>query len=138
MKTHVHEVPYLRLLIGGIAAVLLVLFGIAAMMAWVPASTEESVDKPLTLPTKTVVSRVRVNCAECGVVVSTREIDQPGRSGEVPRVSQNEISGKPSQSYEVTIRMKDGSSRVFLDAHPVNWRPGERIIFIQGASQLNN
>lgn len=138
MKTHVHEVPYLRLLIEGIAAVLLVLFEIVVVMAWVPASTEESVDKLLTLPTKTVGSRVRVKCAECGVVVSTREIEQLGRSGEVLRGGQNEISGKHPKRHEVTIRMKDGSSRVFLDAHPVNWRPGERIIFIQGASQLNN
>ena len=130
MKIHVHEAPYLRLLIGGIAAVLLGLFGIAAVMAWTPASTEDSVDKLLTLPTKTVGSHVRVKCEECGVVVSTREIEQPGGSGGVTR------GGK--RGHEVTVRMKNGSNRVFMDANPANWRQGESIILIQGASQLND
>ncbi len=138
MKTPVREAPYLRLLIGGIAVILLGLFGIAAVMAWAPASTEDSVDKLLTLPTKTVGSHVRVKCEECGVVVSTREIEQPGGSDGVPRGGQDEIPGTLAKSYEVTIRMNDGSNRVFMDTTPVNWRPGEGIVLIQGASQLND
>lgn len=141
MKTLVREVPYLRRLIGGIAVILLGLFGIAAVMAWVPALTEDSVDKLLTLPTKTVGSHVRVKCEECGVVVSTREIEQPGGSGGVTRGrrgGQDEILGKLAKSYEVTVRMNDGSNRVFIDTNLVNWRPGEGIVLIQGASQLND
>jgi hypothetical protein len=34
--------------------------------------------------------------------------------------------------------MSDGSSRVFMDAHPANWRPGERVILIEGANRAND
>jgi len=122
--------------------ILLGLFGIAAVTAWMPASIEAGVtfalDKLLAPPTRTVGARVRVKCEECGVVASTREIEQPGVAGGVARGGQNEIPGKLVKSYEVTIRMKDGSSHVFMDANPVNWRPGEGIIFIQGANQSND
>lgn len=141
MKMHVHEVPYLRLLIGGVAVALLGFFGIVAVMAWMPASTEDRVDKLLTLPAKTVSSHVRVKCEECGVIVSKREIEQPGGSGGVTRGrrgGQDGILGKLAKSYEVTVRMNDGSSRVFMDTNPVNWQPGEGIVLIQGANQLND
>ncbi|HEY8855865.1 MAG TPA: hypothetical protein VIM43_00755 [Rugosibacter sp.] len=137
MQMSVHEMPYPRLLIGGIAVVLLGLFGIAAGMAWMPASTKDRDDKLLTLPTKTVGSHVRVKCEECGIVVSTREIEQPGGSGGVTggrRGDQDEILETVVKSYEVTVRMNDGSSRVFMDTNPVNWQPGEGIVLIQGAS----
>ena len=138
MKIHVHGVPYLRLLIGGIAVILLGLFGIAAVMAWAPASAEESVDKFQALPIKKVGSRGRVRCEECGVIVSMRDIDQLDGSDGVTRDGQDKIPGKSAKSYEVTVRMKDGSSRVFLDVNPVNWRLGEGIVLIQGATNQSN
>jgi len=138
MKTHVHGAPYLRLLIGGIAVILLGLFGIAAVMAWAPAAAEESVDKFQALSAKKVGSRVRVRCEECGVIVSTREIEQLDGTSGVTRDGQDKIPGKSAKSCEVTVRMKDGSSRVFMDATPVNWRLGEGIILIQGATNQSN
>lgn len=50
--------------------ILLGLFGIAAVTAWMPASIEAGVtfalDKLLAPPTRTVGARVRVKCEECG------------------------------------------------------------------------
>ncbi len=134
MKMQANEAPYLRLLIGGIAVILLGASGIAAVMAWTPTSTDVA-DAALALDK--FPPRVRVKCAECGVVVSTREIEQLGEGG-APRGGQNEMPGTSARSYEVTIRMRDGSSRAFVDANPANWRPGERIIFIESASRSND
>jgi hypothetical protein len=36
---------------------------------------------------------------------------------------------------EFTVRMADGSSRVFREDAAVGWRVGERLIYIDGASQ---
>ena len=64
-----------------------------------------------------------LKCAQCGVVESTREI--------APLPEQS-VSG-----VEVTVRMKDGASHLFIAAnseHSANWRAGERVIFINGRS----
>lgn len=159
MKTQANEAWYLSLLIGGVAVILLGTSGIAVVMAWPSTATDVAgaVFVPDTSPTSPASSigtqaqiplaraesdaRVRVKCAECGVVAFTREIEQldaeidPRAAGGVARSSRNGISGKPTKSYEVTVRMKDGSSHVFMAANPANWRPGERVIFIEGASQ---
>jgi len=37
-------------------------------------------------------------------------------------------------SYEYTVRMADGSSRVFEEQADVRWRLRERLIFIDGIS----
>ena len=155
MKTRANETPYLPLLIGGVAVILLGAAGIAAVMAWTPVSADVAgavfaLDKfpmPLARPVGTQAQisptqaegdvRVRVKCPECGVVVSTREIDQLGEGG-APKGGRNEMPGTSAMSYEVTIRMKDGSSRTFMDANPANWRPGERMIFIESASRSND
>ena len=53
-------------------------------------------------------------CAACGRIESLRELDA---------------------SFEFTVRMADGSSRVFLEDAAVGWRLGERLIYIDGASR---
>jgi hypothetical protein len=50
----------------------------------------------------------------------------------------NETPGKSAKSYEVTVRMKDGSSHMFTHSMPGNWRPGERVILIEGVKQASN
>lgn len=153
MKMHAAEVPHLPLLVGSVAVLLLGTCGITAVMAWTPASTGVAaaviaLDKlpatsagPIdaqaqTPPALTKGSaRARVKCEECGFVASMREVGQPGAAGGVTGDGRNEMPGQPARSYEVIVRMKDGSSRAFMDAHPANWRAGERVIFIEGASQ---
>lgn len=154
LKMQADEARYLPQLIGGVAALLLGISGIVAVMAWAPisagvADTVPTIDK---LPTASAGAQTppartggnaytRVKCAECGIVVSTREIEQPGagsapgKPGGVMRVGLNDLPGKPTHSYEITVRMADGSSRVFVNANPGNWRPRERMIIIEGTSQ---
>lgn len=149
---HANAARYLPRLIGGVAAILLGISGIAAVMAWthVPAGVAAStLDKLPAAGAQIQVplaradgnARIRIKCAECGIVVSTREIEQPGagsapgKPGGVMRVGFNDLPGKPTHSYEITVRMADGSSRVFVNANPGNWRPRELVIIIEGTSQ---
>lgn len=151
MKTQAAEGPHLQLRIGGVTVLLLGTYGIAAVMAWMPAWTD---DRFSTLPAGPIDAqarvtparteggaRVRVKCAECGIVASTREVEQPGAgidpgtAGGAARGGRNEMPGKSAKSYEVTVRMRDGSSRAFMDANPANWRAGERVILIEAASR---
>jgi outer membrane lipoprotein SlyB len=42
-------------------------------------------------------------------------------------------TGNPARSashYEITIRLRDGSKRVIVDANPAVWRVGERVSVI--------
>ena len=138
MKANFTEVPHLRLLIAGVAVILLATSGIAAVMAWMPVAGDVAEvglapDRPPSAagpvgaeaqisaePTEDD-AHARSKCEECGIVASTRE-----------------IPGKPARTYEVTVRMQDGSNRVFLHAGPANWRAGERLILIAGANQASN
>ena len=61
-------------------------------------------------------------CAACGRIESVRELDA------------SFAAGKVIQTREFTVRMADGSSRVFLEDAAVGWRLGERLIYIDGAS----
>lgn len=163
MKTQANQAAYLAVVIGGAAAIL---SGIAAVMAWVPTSTDgagvvPALDQPQAPPTGPMGAqeqipparadgdaRVSVKCPECGVVESRREIEPPSEqlaegidpvaAGGTTRVGRNEIPAKPTHRYEVTVRMMDGSRRVFTDANLVNWRVGERVIIIGGASRPND
>lgn len=161
MRTQPDQVPSLPLLIGAVVAILLGTSGFAAVTAWMPASTNESgvVFAPDELSTPPVArggalaplvpapregdTRPAVKCAECGVIASMREIQQPaagidpGAAGET-RGDRNAKPGGPTTSREITVRMKDGSSRVFKDPNPANWRPGQRVILIEGKSNLHD
>lgn len=154
-----NEAHHLPLLNKGIAVTLLGIFLIAAVMAWMPTSSgladvKLSFEKLLapsvgveaqTLPASSENdAHVRLKCAECSVVESIREIEQnndeidPGAANGISKDGLNEIPGKSTKNYEITVRMKDGSSRVLVETTPVNWRPGERVVFIEGASQSND
>lgn len=159
MKTPANEAPYLPLLIGSLGAILLVISGSAAVQAWTPDSANAAgvvfgreefpppllglTGAPAQFPAVLAedAARDKVKCPECGVVASTREIGKlgagfdPGATGGLTRDARIALAGKPAKRYEVTVRMKDGSSRVFMDATPANWRPGERVILIEGANQ---
>jgi hypothetical protein len=63
-------------------------------------------------------ARVKMSCAECGVVDSVRRV---ALTGNAPAV------------YEVTIRIRDESTRVVSLSHG-NWRPRDRITLIGGAN----
>ncbi|MFA6312671.1 MAG: hypothetical protein WC681_14410 [Sterolibacterium sp.] len=56
-------------------------------------------------------------CEECGVIDSTRRIAATGAS---------------AVSYETTLRMSDGSTRVLNDSKPASLNRGEHIFLIGG------
>jgi hypothetical protein len=74
-------------------------------------------------------------CTECGVVVSVTDI-RPEQRGDddLAARAMSRVAAAPGKHYEVTLRMRDGSSRVFLESNPGNWRRGERVVVIAGAA----
>lgn len=156
MNALAHKPRYLPLLIVAIAVVLCSTAGIAGIMGWLPASTGGSGDVPAldsvpaasaarvpVVPQVEGEARAKVRCAECGVVVATREIDVRGEgaghdaSGGAAAGNQDGPRVTSARRYEITIRMADRSSRVISDASPASWRPGERVIIIDGANSAN-
>jgi hypothetical protein len=156
MKTQHYRFPYLPPLIVGIAVILFSTAAIATIMAWLPASTDVSGDilvsddrpvasaKPLALTAQAAPeqvegeARTKGRCAECGVIVSTREIDARD-AGAGPHASgdQDGIRVASSRRYEVTIRLADRSHRVINLASQASLRPGERVVVIDGANPSN-
>jgi hypothetical protein len=59
-------------------------------------------------------------CAHCGWIESKRKLASS--------------VGDPRSlgTYEYTVRMADGSSRVFQEALPASWRVGERLSVMDG------
>jgi hypothetical protein len=64
-----------------------------------------------------VRSRRRPSCASCGVVESVMWLEPAG--------------DRPA-SYELTVRLRDGSSRTSRIADTAHWRAGDRIMLIGG------
>lgn len=122
--------------LGAVAAIMLLTFGIAAVWAWSPNSADATEVALATdrFPAQSEVNElVRTRCEECGVVESTRMIDQSNESpGE--NAGRYEMTRKPKIS-EIIVRMSDGASHVFTDASFANWRPGERVIIIEGTTR---
>ena len=95
--------------------------------------------EPAAAPANETPRARAYRCAECGVIESTREIKASDETSGVTasaRVAAGvEIQPKPVRSYEITIRLQDGSMRVITDAHPAKWRRGERVNIIAGLNQ---
>lgn len=147
MKTRLNRDPYVRLMIGGLALIVVAGIGFVAMTAGATSSSERvETGKPLddvSVPEQ-ADAQVRVKCGECGIVESLREIKPAGEaslpvaSGRVAKLALDEAAVKSNKRYEVTVRMRDGASRVFEESNPANWRPGERVSFIDGASRSDD
>ena len=80
---------------------------------------------------------LRLECEECGVIAATRELGLSGGTAGVDgarRVAGSRRNENSAKGQEVTVRMRDGSSRTFIETTSAHWRPGERIILIEGES----
>jgi homospermidine synthase len=64
-------------------------------------------------------TRVRARCPTCGVVQAIRRID---------------AAGDTPESYEFTVRLRDGSIHLSRDASQAKWRAGDNIMLIGGAN----
>jgi len=73
---------------------------------------------PSTAPASSGKTRLKTSC-ECGVVASVRRAPPMENAPAV---------------YEITIRMRDGATRVVSVANHGHWRPRDRITLIGGAS----
>lgn len=69
------------------------------------------------LPAVPAGVRAKEKCPECGIVQSVRRIKARGNTPE---------------TYEITLRLRDGSTHVHTESTPRNWRRGERVVFIAG------
>jgi hypothetical protein len=142
MNTQAITFLHRPLLVGGIAAILVsgIAIGSLAISAQgpnsIPAAAEptEAAAAPVIAPPEARTYR----CAECGVIESTRKIEATDEKtgvnapGRITAGNRGEIEGNPVRSYEITIRLRDGSMRVVTDANPARWRPGERVKLIAG------
>lgn len=155
MTTHHTEATCPLLLIVSVSVFL---FGIT-VIAWTQGPADANLGGPPTplagqagmgakaLPAPAVAgvrARAWAECAECGFIVSTREIElaeegmAAGIAGGAMQDGLRKGQGTPIRHHEVTIRMNDGTSRVFVEGHRPNWRPGERVILIAGEGQPAN
>ena len=82
----------------------------------VAESAEQKSEGSMT-PGPAAEGRERNRCEHCGIVESTRRIA---------------AEGNRPMMYEVTVRLADRSKRVFSDPNAPRWRPGERIVLIEG------
>lgn len=147
MKTQARKSSYLSLLITSIVVVLFSTAAIARMMGWGLNSTDDSggilaLDQTAPVST-TSEARAKPRCPECGVIVSMREIQRhdedsgPGAAGGVTAGNRDATRVKSTKSYEIVVRMADGSRRVIHDAKPASWRTGEGLIVIGGVKPSN-
>jgi hypothetical protein len=90
--------------------------------------------------------RKRSRCPECGTIESMRRIDLAAAAGPPDRDARRTAgvdSGGASAgeaaarvAYELTVRLRDGTTAVFNEATPRAWRRGDRVMVIGGLQQL--
>ena len=163
MNMQVNKAPYLLMRVAGVAAILFSVAGIMGCNMNNPdnnaAPTKSSAYSSKTKCTdcgriesvQEVVTRGEgsgvgaVGGAVVGGAVghqvgSGRGQDLATVAGAVGgAVAGNEIEKrvKSTKSYAITVRLDDGSSRVFYEASPPTWRPGDQVKVTNGAIQSN-
>lgn len=131
MKTQEVRNPLLTLQMGSITVVVLSLGAVAALMAVMPsvAAVSPSPTFAHAEPADEPQPRVHAACEQCAVVTAMREIK--------PLEHEINSSAESTRRYQVTVRMRNGSTRVIEQARPANWRMNERLILIGGAHARN-
>jgi hypothetical protein len=74
--------------------------------------------------------RSTAKCAECGIVESIREVGQFAAEADMRGVAATPQK-MPVKSYQLTIRMSDGTARVLTRASPWDRRPGAHVVLIE-------
>lgn len=88
---------------------------------WLRGTQEQPLQSAMLSPAAAgaVAPRARFRCTTCGVVEAIRRI---------------EPDGSTPASFEFTVRLRDGSIRTSISASAANWRSGDQIMLIGGAS----
>jgi hypothetical protein len=143
MKRPIDTAAKRRLPAARAAAIVLATCGVTAVLTWAPGAAggtgtsytpEKSPNQPRT--PSALEQRAGARCAECGIVESIRLIEpRHEAAGRTTRDARKPIparAGQASSVAEVTLRLSDGASHLFLATDPASWRTGERVIFIAG------
>lgn len=94
--------------------------GVALTRGWISGGSASASAQQMP-PARIEVKKGQAGrCPHCGRIQSKRRL---GPAAADP-------SGAPS--YEYTVSMADGSSRVFREQMPVSWRVGERLHYVDG------
>ncbi|NPC59201.1 hypothetical protein [Caenimonas soli] len=91
---------------------------VPSMGWWQGAVAAEAPAVSVPFPEVATAARARAVCESCGVVETIRRFEPVG---ELPA------------GYELTVRMRDGSTRVSSLANAAKWHTGDRIMLIGGA-----
>ena len=137
--------PLVRLQTGGIVAGLLSIGAVVALTAGMPsvAAVSPAPTFPPEVSANEPVPRFRRRCEECAVVTSIREVEpfeHGSHSAAGSRTTKGVgkvMTGESARRYEVTVQMRNGSTRVFEQVRTTNWRVNERLILIGGSSISN-
>lgn len=96
----------------GAAFLAMALLGTVLGVRWLPTELNAYVQKPPT----PIAGPAAPRCSHCGWIESRRQLEGSGASMD-----------------EYTVRMSDGSSRVFQELRAVKWNLRERLMFLDGA-----
>ena len=143
MNTRMNKYPNRPPSTRGIAAILV--SGIAIVILAVTAQAFNRLPAAGARPeaaTALELAAPRVDsyqCSECGVIESIRTIKAPADAGG-SRTSAQTAAGKRGaieaespRYYEITIRLRNGTTRVIRDSKPAQWKRGEPVTLIDGA-----
>lgn len=113
-----------RLFLAALIALLVVGLPAAAAVtlyrAWASGDNGIVEEPPLTMER---MGGVAGRCSHCGRIERARKL-RPDAAAPLS------LPG-----YEYTVRMADGSSKVFREQSPSRWRVGERLIYIDGVQR---
>jgi hypothetical protein len=110
--------PALCAALAGVLLAALLLFGAAAQ--FFPGVAADVVPPAFLLSGPHVL-----RCPNCGWIEAKRELAPPA------------LDPHASKVYEYTLRMQDGSMRVFQETLPMSWRVGERVMLIEANGALD-
>jgi hypothetical protein len=108
----------LAVLHGIMAAAVLCVLGQAAAMALLAPSPPDLAAVHVQADAPSATQHRRARCEGCGTVEAIRAVDG--------------VEDQPA-TYELTVRLKDGSIRTSISATAAQWRVGDRIIVMGGA-----
>jgi hypothetical protein len=136
------KVAYVLLAVAGAAVVLFSTAAIARIMDWLPSPSSASDDSgagdnfPGVNP-DAGRGPGKLKCAECGAIVSIRQIDSDRTDVGVHAGRSANNAVRSANYYEITIRLRDGSKRVIAETNPAVWRVGERVSVIDSKTVVS-
>ena len=108
--------------------------------------------QPLAEARDPINRRNRASCPACGVIESMRKIERPGdvggqyaaaikAAGDIARSASGSAIAAHAimeNGYEITVRFRDGSTRVLNEAAPRTWPLGSRVMVISRSNASSN